>query len=739
MLLRRDQHRLLVSFPYHPDLVALVKELPYAEFQKDTRMWSVAWCAQTVQAMAKWHRAGHIDADITTLLEPEEEPAPCHLGMLLPGPGKHSYQVWLAWRQAPQNREITKLGSRISKTNRYKFQSSAAGNLQQLVARGVLSDPHGLLVAGGDATIAFDVLSGGMQVAGDPRVDTAMARHWPKKDVVAAARNHGVDVRFLDAFTEQVYRSELAANGPGIQPDGISVPLFPYQKQAVAQVLERNGLGLFLSPGLGKTLIGIAAGLSLLNNNTIDRVVVCPPGSVRLQWQQEISRFTGCDEDDVVVIQGGPDKRAAAYAQAAERQWLVVHHEILSRDHQAIKKLVDGQMLIIDEAHRGSNYQAQRSKRMVEMAALSQRRLIMTGTPVQNEVREWYQVMGRLTIPGLFGGPKPFLERYAYPATFGGYEGARNLEELADRSRPHFIRWTKKEVATHLPPLQVKHTPIIPPADYQKALVAAHTKARDELSSTVYKHLEDEENPSDMTAVGMLRAMCSSPQLLHQSDSPAAKALIEAGLVPDVDGPKLDVLRKMTATLQEQGERVVVFTYSRTMANLIASRLAEDGIRHVEFHGETTMRDRDKAVAAFTTVTGKRGLHDDPTVFVATDAAAEGLNLGRECSTVINFDLPWVPGRLEQRSNRVHRVDGTHSSYLVVNLTLQGSVEHAILRQIQQKARIQDVLFGEKSATEVTGRALPTKHTIKAAIQSAPPSSTSSPHEMQQSTGGVYG
>lgn len=355
---------------------------------------------------------------------------------------------------------------------------------------------------------------------------------------------------------------------------------------------------------------------------------------------------------------------------------------------------------------------------MRQLATRASRRLALTGTPIQNDPGEWYSIISGIVTPGAFGSPQDFLNRYAYPSRFGGYEGARNLGELRERSATYYIRNVKAEVATHLPPLRVQHRPLDVDPTYRAALVRAHREARDEIKQAALaaanavgktghvldgQDVEEVETGAEMTAVGMLRLLCSSPRIVETSDSTAAQALIDAGLLPDADGPKLDELRTIAGELQEDGHRVVVFTFSKRMANLIAERLTEDGVRHVLFTGDTNSKDRDAAVAAFTAepTPGNPG----PTVFVATDAGGEGLNLGRHCSLLINMDIPWTPGVLAQRSARIHRLDGTHEKYLVINFTLKGTIEEGILRMIERKADLQDAIFGEGGGrSRTTGR-----------------------------------
>jgi SNF2 family DNA or RNA helicase len=124
----------------------------------------------------------------------------------------------------------------------------------------------------------------------------------------------------------------------------------------------------------------------------------------------------------------------------------------------------------------------------------------------------------------------------------------------------------------------------------------------------------------------------------------------------------------------------------------------------VLYTGHSTTTQRDEAVKAFTT---KSPESNGPTVFIATDAASEGLNLGKECSTLVNFDLPFKPSTIIQRSNRIHRVDGdVNKKYLVINFTIAKTLEEGILNMVGAKADIADAILGEAGTRrETTGRA----------------------------------
>jgi superfamily II DNA or RNA helicase len=713
IMLTREADVFRLVFVYDLEIHTTVKQMAHARYEPSGKTWTVAVCTQNVDELRKLFAQGLTDVSVDDLIEPGEVINEARQATLRPGSARRPFLAVPAFRN--NDTLYAKLRSipgaqweRSAGAVSYGPMASTA--LAELVSRGLLDDPQNLLSPAA-VIMAFDGRTGRFVVRGDPRAQAAFDTKYPEVDVMSVWSERGLDVAFDSDFTKEVYRGELARASEGLQPQGLLEPLFAYQAKTAAVAVERSGLGIFDSPGLGKTATAVATAFELMvNRHQANRTVVVVPGAVRTQWAQEITRFTG--HTDVVVVKGDLKTRKAAYAQGADSRWVVVNYDVIARDIKLLLPLVTGSVLIADECHRLKNPTAKRTKAARQLASKASRRLALTGTPVENEPGEWFSVLSGFAVPGLFGSPIDFLNRYQYPGRFGGFEGARNLPELRERSRVHYIRHTKSQVASHLPPLRVQHLPIDPDPAYATALRRAHREAAEEIKQAALSrssHVGTKEEydevatGAEMTAVSMLRLLCSSPRLVAESDSAAGEALRSSGLVPDADGPKIDELRVMAIEAQLAAERLVVFSFSKRMVDLISTRLTEDGVRHVTFTGATSSDDRDAAVKAFSTPSTETD--PGPTVFLATDAGAEGLNLGRCCSTVVNMDIPWTPARLEQRANRIHRIDTAYEACLVINMTLRGTIEEGILRMVEHKADLADAIFGEAGGRrKTTGR-----------------------------------
>ena len=733
--LTREAGVFRLAFRFDRDLVTRCKEtLPHSTFDPDSKSWTTPVSAQSVNALRRMWHEGLLDVGPDDLLHPGEQLTELREAVLRSGTKGRPFYVHFATRGSNSFPSFKSLpGAEWSKkASALTFPPTAAVALAEFVDRGLLTDEQNMLQPA-EVTVAFDGRTGQFGVRGNPRAAEVFHEAFPTTDVVGLWTSKGLDAAFLDDFSAKMYAGELARAGAGYQPPGMTIDLFDYQRRSVALGLARDGLGIYHAPGLGKSAIGIAIGHELLRTRAVARVVIVVPSAVRTQWRREISKFTGYPEANVIVVDGDKKKRTAAYEAAMDARWVIVHYDVLSRDLALAKPMFTGALVIADEAHRVKSHRAARSEALRELAKGAIRRVALTGTPIEREPDEWYEVLN-FSQPGCLGGPMEYLDRYRWKAPFGGYEGARNLHELRERSRPFYIRYTKEQVAEHLPPLQVQTLTIDPDPTYAALLKRAHSEAAAELKAKALERLgarngvdlqahpdeltllseddvEETKTGAEMSATSMLRLLCSSPRLVQASDSPTAQMLLEAGLIPDDDGPKLDELRSLMAERlatqirrkqqmaddgvdaptadMVRGERVVVFTYSKRMANLIADRMVEDNVPYVMFTGDTSSDDRDAAVAAFTDPTS------DVVAFIATDAAAEGLNLGACCSSLYEMEPASTATRSEQRRNRIHRIDGTAKAYQVTQFVLAGTVEHGIVALAESRAQMADTILGE--------------------------------------------
>ena len=142
--------------------------------------------------------------------------------------------------------------------------------------------------------------------------------------------------------------------------------------------------------------------------------------------------------------------------------------------------------------------------------------------------------------------------------------------------------------------------------------------------------------------------------------------------------------RLLELVQQSQGHKMLIFVnFRRTLAH-IEGLLQSKGLAFSVFSGEQTAHEKDEAVAAF---------RDRVPIMLCTESGGEGRNL-QFADTLINYDLPWNPMKIEQRIGRVHRFGQTREVF-VFNLCTADSLEARILNVLNEKIRMFELVVGE--------------------------------------------
>ena len=142
--------------------------------------------------------------------------------------------------------------------------------------------------------------------------------------------------------------------------------------------------------------------------------------------------------------------------------------------------------------------------------------------------------------------------------------------------------------------------------------------------------------------------------------------------------------RLMELIEQSQGHKLLIFVNFRRTLGHIQRLFQSKGLAFSVFSGDQTAREKDEAVAAF---------RDSVPIMLCTESGGEGRNL-QFADTLINYDLPWNPMKIEQRIGRVHRFGQTREVF-VFNLCNAMSLEARILNVLNEKIRMFELVVGE--------------------------------------------
>lgn len=521
-----------------------------------------------------------------------------------------------------------------------------------------------------------------------------------------------VDERSLAEFTSSVIQppsprawvelrreAERIALAPGFERlitlDANTIKELPHQIEVARRVLRQMGGRAILADevGLGKT---IEAGI-ILKELTVRglarRVLIMTPASLVTQWQGELEtkffeRFdTPTDPDDWHTV----TKAIVSYDRAAGAR----HAKSVLRQHW--------DLVIIDEAHKVKNHKAARYQfiQKIDRNYL----LLLTATPLQNDLRELYNLV-TLLRPGQLGTWRDFKRQHL---ASGDKRKPRNPEVLKELTAQVMVRTRRSSVALalELPPRRPVH-PAITLTRAETALYRETASFLRELYREGFVAPSEEEVTEDRrrrkqrTGKGILQLellrlsqrLCSSAAALAESLEGLSKGELitpkyrkrARELAGDARRVKTHAkLQQLEKILSEDRERLIVFSEHLATLELIADHVRKLGRSPIVYSGSLSMSERAKKLATF------KQTRD--AVFVATRAGTEGLNL-QFCNRLVNYELPWNPMVVEQRIGRIHRIGQTREAH-IINFAARDTVEAHVLRLLDQKIKLFELVIGE--------------------------------------------
>jgi superfamily II DNA or RNA helicase len=456
------------------------------------------------------------------------------------------------------------------------------------------------------------------------------------------------------------------------------VETFWYQTETVRKVLKqfRGRVLLADEVGLGKT---VEAGMVLkeyMLRGMVERVLVLVPASLVGQWREELeTKF------DIPFS----TTQDSLLREDPERFWAqprIIASLALSRRKEHAERLIaqSFDLVIVDEAHHLRD-RASQSYGLVDR--LTKRfLLLLSATPVQNNLLELYNLL-TLLKPGIFKTQKEFRAAYM---TAGKPREPSNPERLRDLMRDAMIRNTRAVVALKLPRRHAL-TRYVDPAPPEQA-------AYHELAALIRALVaDDRRSDRRLAARHLLTAAGSSPAAAsaavqrfaarHDCD-PAWPALAERWKAVPLGAKELALLELIA---RNPDEKKLVFVHHRETMISLARLLAEKGVALARFDGAMSGPDKDAAVADF-----RERVH----VLLCSESGGEGRNI-QFCNTLINFDIPWNPMAIEQRVGRIDRI-GQNREVFVFNLVTRGTVEEQMLRLLDEKINMFELVVGEAGA-----------------------------------------
>ncbi len=399
--------------------------------------------------------------------------------------------------------------------------------------------------------------------------------------------------------------------------------------------------------------------------------LVIAPTSVVANWVREIEKFAPHLK---AVAWSGAD-RERIKDSLAKADVVVTSYALLRRDEEFLASLECGYG-ILDEAQQIKNPMSATARAAKRLNC--ERRLALTGTPIENRLSEIWSIFDYVS-PGLLGGLSQFEERYARPIDRGDEEASRRLRNAI---HPFVMRRTKLEVAKDLPEKIVTE------------LLCEMPPAQASLYKTVLRSVRDSvlgEVERVGVAKSQIQILAGLTRLRQASCDPRLLKL--PGTFTDDDSGKLVALRELISEAIQSGHRTLVFSQFVSMLTLIRSVFDADGIKYEYLDGSTL--DRQERVDRFNRT------ESIPVFLISLKAGGTGLNLVG-ADTVVHFDPWWNPAVEDQATDRAHRIGQTRV-VTAYRLVARGTIEEKILSLSAKKRELVANVLGKEEEGALKG------------------------------------
>lgn len=475
------------------------------------------------------------------------------------------------------------------------------------------------------------------------------------------------------------------------QPDFIdqtNMALHPYQLEGLNWLRYSWGQGIDTiladEMGLGKTIQTITFLYSLFKEGHCKGpFLVSAPLSTIINWEREFE--TWAPDFYVVTYVGDKDSRAVirenelSFEEGAVRgnratrirantikfHVLLTSYELISIDVACLGS-IEWAVLVVDEAHRLKSNQSKFFRLLASYNIAY--KLLLTGTPLQNNLEELFHLLNFLT-------PEKFNDLSAFQNEFADISKEEQVKRLHEMLGPHMLRRLKADVLKNMPTksefiVRVELSPM--QKKYYKYILTRNFEALNPKGGG--------QQVSLLNIMMDLKKCCNHPYLFPAAaqEAPAGpngtydvQALIKAA-------GKLVLLSKMLKKLREEGHRVLIFSQMTKMLDILEDYLEGEGYKYERIDGTITGSLRQEAIDRFNAPGAQQFVF-----LLSTRAGGLGINLAT-ADTVIIYDSDWNPHNDIQAFSRAHRI-GQANKVMIYRFVTRNSVEERVTQVAKRK------------------------------------------------------
>ena len=480
--------------------------------------------------------------------------------------------------------------------------------------------------------------------------------------------------------------------------------------ECVMGIRDYGGEGCILADemGLGKTLQTIALLWTLLKQNPVHKaepvikkaLIVCPVTLIN-NWQKEFRKWLG-NERIGVFVADGKKTRLTDFTMGKSYSVMIIGYERLRGVAEDLTKGAGIDIVIADEGHRLKTVQNKSAQAIQSLN--TPRRIILSGTPIQNDLSEFFSMVNFVN-DGLLGTYKQFMKNFENPIVKSRQPdalekdieiGEARSEELAQETSKFILRRTADILSKYLPP-KTEYVLFCNPTPTQ-ANIYRHV-----LASPMFQCALG-SSESALQLITILKKLCNSPSLLSPKIAATDETANSASIISLLEtlpqnllrslGPQASTKIRILDTFLYQLSRttsekiVLVSNYTSTL-DLLQSLLSSLSLPFLRLDGSTPSAKRQSLVDDFNRSSSSAVF----AFLLSAKAGGMGLNL-IGASRLVLFDVDWNPAVEEQAMARIHR-EGQRKHCRIYRFVMKGGLEERVWqRQIVKRGLASSIMTG---------------------------------------------
>lgn len=483
----------------------------------------------------------------------------------------------------------------------------------------------------------------------------------------------------ISAYRDELVKVQTAVDDmrikenvtPIVQPP-VKANLFQHQvrgyNMALINFTLRRGFGFLFEMGCGKTLTAIAVAGTLYSERKINKLLVVAPTSVCSVWPEDFGKFADFPHLEKIML-GTKSQRLKQLKELESfpceaLKVAVINYESVWRD-DIFDKLVEfnADMIICDESQRIKTHDAQQSKAMHQLGDLARYKLILSGTPVQNNAVDLYSQY-RFLDPTVFGNNfYKFRNRFCVMGGFNRRQivNYKDLDLLIKKEHSIAYRVTKKEALD------------LPEQTFETRYITL-TPSEKKLYNTLKK-----ESATELANGETISASTVLTKLLRLQQFTGGFVIADGEEKPhQIGSGKINALEDIVDDyVIDGGKKLVIFARFRAELDLIQNLLDKKKLKYGVIYGDIKLSDRGEIVKDFQE-------NEETKVFLAQiDTAGLGITL-TAADTCVYYSVNFNYAAYSQSLARIHRI-GQRNTCTYIHLTTKGTVDELIMKALHKK------------------------------------------------------